>query len=203
MHDFSPKYFSGCINKNKEELYNNSEWIEFLTAVEKAKSPEDLEDIFEIDFLYEMAIDYLTGAFNHIYNIHNYYMYKQPNGKWIYLSHDFDYDFGKEDTYLYSSFDNKADNNNLTKLFLLTDSTRFEKILKEVVSKVFNPATLYPYIDEIKKYIKPYVILDKIPDTNGNYPGNINTVGVDVNFSLEQWDNGMLTLNLLIMDIVD
>ncbi|ORX59251.1 hypothetical protein BCR36DRAFT_408756 [Piromyces finnis] len=156
------EYSSGCINEN-EEINNDTEWIEFLTVVENAKSAADLEDIFEIDhFLYGMAIDYLTGAYDHIQNTHNYYMYKQPNVTYRDI--------------------------HLMEVLIFNDSARFEKILNEVISKVFNPSTLYSYIDEIKEYIKPYVILDKTPDVNGNYPGHLNTGGIDSNFSLEQWD---------------
>ncbi|ORX42704.1 coth-domain-containing protein [Piromyces finnis] len=189
IEDILPQYYDGCSNENEEEMNDNSEWIEFLTAVENAKSAADLEDIFEIDhFLYEMAIDYLTGSFDHVQANHNYYMYKQPNGKWIYLSHDFDHDFGQEDIFLYSTYDYTTEGNHLLELFVTTDSARFEKILGEVVSKVFNPSTLYSHIDEIKEYIKPYVILDKTPDANGNYPGYFNIDSGNKDFSLEQWD---------------
>ncbi|ORX42696.1 hypothetical protein BCR36DRAFT_362037 [Piromyces finnis] len=189
MYDLLPEYSFGCSNENEEEINNNSEWIEFLTAVKNAKSATDLEDIFEIDhFLYEMAIDYLTGAYDHIQNTHNYYMYKQPNGKWIYLSYDFDHDFGQDMGFLRSSITNTIRDIHLMEVLIFNDSSGFEKILSEVVSKVFNPAILYPYIDEIKKYIKPYVILDKIKDTNGNYPGSINSNSDYDHFTLEQWD---------------
>ncbi|ORX41537.1 hypothetical protein BCR36DRAFT_364100 [Piromyces finnis] len=190
MIDLLPEYSYGCINEN-EEIDNDTEWIEFLTAIENAKSAADLEDIFEIDhFLYEMAIDYLTGAYDHIQNTHNYYMYKQPNGKWIYLSHDFDHDFGQVSMFFNAPITITAayGNIHLIEVLIFNDSARFEKILSEVISKVFNPSTLYSHIDEIKEYIKPYVILDKTPDANGNYPGHFNTGGIDGNFSLEQWD---------------
>jgi len=188
IFDLSTEYSNGCINEN-EEITDNSEWIDFLKTVENAKSASDLEDIFEIDhFLYEMTIDYLTGAWDHIQNTHNFYLYKQPNGKWIYLSHDFDHDFGQiGEDYLYSPITVTFHEIHLMKILIFDNPTRFEKILSEVIDKVFNPATLFPHIDEIKEYIKPYVVLDKTPDDNGNYPGKLNT-GSNDSFTLEQWD---------------
>ncbi len=94
MVNFTVSGKDGCINEN-DEVIDHSKWESSLTAVENAKSPEDLEDIFEIDhFLKEMALDYLTGSTDHINTGHNFYFYKQPNGKWIYLSYNFDLDFG-------------------------------------------------------------------------------------------------------------
>jgi len=32
----------------------------------------------------------------------------------------------------------------------------------------------YPYINELKEFLKPYIELNNIPDSDGNYPGRIN-----------------------------
>ncbi|OUM58013.1 hypothetical protein PIROE2DRAFT_16825 [Piromyces sp. E2] len=153
IFDLSPTYSEGCVNEN-EDVTDETEWINFLTAVKNAKSASDLEDIFEIDhFLYEMAIEYLTNGWDHILNAHNFYMYKQPNGKWIYLSFDFDLDIGQ---------------------------------YYENINKVFNPSILYPHIDELKQFIKPYVELDKILNSEGLYPGRFDNKSKL--FSMEQWD---------------
>jgi len=80
---------------------------------------------------------------------------------------------------------------NLVKILVLTDPSRFIEILKDVVNKTFNPSTLYPHIDELKQFIKPYVELDKIPDSNGNYPGAFNKVKNDYYkkfYTMEQWE---------------
>ncbi len=54
MVNFTVSGKDGCINEN-DEVIDHSKWESSLTAVENAKSPEDLEDIFEIDhFLKEM-----------------------------------------------------------------------------------------------------------------------------------------------------
>lgn len=179
-----------CTNEN-DEVTDNSEWESFLTQVENAKSSEDLEDIFEIDhFLKEMALDYITGSIDHIIKGHNYYFYKQPNGKWIYLSYDFDLDFGIFfDNLLetsYTEFFNK--NVNLIDTLILKDPKRFEKALSEIIQSTMNPAILYPHIDELKQFIKPYVKLEKTPDANGRLPGRLNKQSIGESFTYEQWD---------------
>jgi len=188
MYDLNPVYVDGCENEN-EEVTDHSEWIHFLTTVENAQSAEDLEDIFEIDhFLYEMAIEYLVSGWDHIVSSHNFYLYKQPNGKWIYLIHDFDLDIGADDeiavNYSIKEFTKPI---HIMDLLIFNDSSRFDKILADVVKKVFNPSTLYPHIDELKQFLRPYIELDKTPDDSGNLPGAINKKGRN-SFTVEQWD---------------
>jgi len=197
MGDFLVENVEGCINKN-EDVTDHSEWIDFLQKVENAKSASDIDDIFNIDhFLYEMAIDYLLGAQDHY--LHNFFLYKHPNGKWTYLSYDFDYDFGfimgfdynhvlynMTDEDYFKEFNYKG---RLTDLLISQNHTKFNEIIKEIVQEVFNPYTLYQHIDEVKQFIKPYVTLDKTPDSNGNYPGAIMKKDYGYKyFTLEQWD---------------
>ena len=180
----------GCVNEN-DEVTDYSEWESFLSKIENAKSSKDIEDIFDVDhFLKEMALDYLTGAMDHINTGHNFYLYKQPNGKWIYLSYDFDLDFGIYFTDLintpYTEFFNK--DLHLLDILIFKEPERFEKILKEIVESTMNPSVLYPRIDELKKFIQPYVKIEKTPDANGRLPGRLNKNSIDVNFTFEQWD---------------
>jgi len=180
----------GCTNEN-DEVSDHSEWESFLSQVENAKSPEDLEDIFEIDhFMKEMALDYITGSMDHLIKGHNFYFYKQPNGKWIYLSYDFDLDFGIFfDDLLQTSYTEFFGNNvNLINTLIFKDPQRFEKALNEIVQSTMNPATLFPHIDELKPFIKPYVKLEKIPDANGRLPGRLNKQSIGESYSYEQWD---------------
>ncbi|ORX77459.1 hypothetical protein BCR32DRAFT_302558, partial [Anaeromyces robustus] len=189
--EFDPMFSTGCINENDDINVNDTEWIEFLNAVKMAKSSSDLENIFEIDhFCYEMIIDYLLGSIDHYENPligHNFDMYKQKNGKWIYLSHDFDLDFGQGRLKIDISFEEYIKSSKIIYLLILNDPDRFERILKDIVNKAFNPGTLYPRIDELKQFIKPFIELDKTPDANGNYPGRLNSKSDDF-YTLEEWD---------------
>jgi len=189
---------TGCENLN-DEVTDNSEWLEFLGRLDEAQSAEDIEDIFDIDlFLYEMAFEYLSGSWDHFLSFgHNFYLYKPKNDKWKFLLYDFDGDLG-QDIVIYN-FGQTNTNNDYTKysfaewtksihlidILILNDSTRFDNILKKFVTEVFNPATLFPRIDELKEFIKPYIILDKTPNEEGLYPGRING---NEDYSLAEWD---------------
>ena len=192
MHltDFLPRFSYGCENKN-EDVTDDTEWINFLTTIENAKSASDLEAIFDIEhFLYEMAIDYLVNAMDHMG--HNFYLYKQPNGKWTYISFDFDQDFSlvlndynmKAEDY-FNSYNFKG---HLYDVLITQDSSRFNETIKDVLNKAINPSTLYPHIDEIKEFIRPYVELEKTPDSNGIYPGELIHPPSHEYFSIQQWD---------------
>ncbi|KAL6632998.1 hypothetical protein LY90DRAFT_277555 [Neocallimastix californiae] len=87
-----------CENENDDIVDPteiSEEWSTFLNTIFEAQSAEDIEDVFEVDhFIKEMVIEYLLGAWDHIQLGHNFYLYKQPNGKWIYLTYDHDHTFG-------------------------------------------------------------------------------------------------------------
>jgi len=194
-----------CKNEN-EEVTDNSEWVQFLTALDNAQSIEEIEKFFDVDhFLKLMAYEYLFGAWdNFLVTGHNYYLYKQQNGKWKFLLYDFDNSFGHDiDTafknvifnkntplgtknYPELSFTEWAKPSHIVDVLILKDPTRFNSIIKEVVADVFNPATLYPYIDQLKEKIRPYVELDKTPDENGHLPGRINPKASE--YTLDEWD---------------
>eukprot|EP00833_Pecoramyces_ruminatium_P004441 jgi/Orpsp1_1/1178473/evm.model.c7180000065454.1 len=201
-----------CTNEN-DEITDSSvvekEWSEFINAIVNANSAKDIEDIFEVDhFIKEMAIEYLIGGLDHIQLGHNYYLYKQPNGKWIYLSYDHDHTFGinldrifvgifyvdlpermEKFNFDYPnySFADWTQKRHLIDILILNDPTRFNEIIKEIVSTVFNPATLFLHIDELKEFIRPYTEMDYTPDKNGNYPGRINKLGINP-YTFEHWE---------------
>ncbi|ORX61220.1 hypothetical protein BCR36DRAFT_401425 [Piromyces finnis] len=199
----------GCRNEN-DDVKDYSEWMNFLLKLDQAQTASDIEDIFDVDhFLTEMVIEYLIGGWDHIQQIgHNFYMYKEPNGKWKYITYDFDQEFGinidrvfvgyiledlpehylrRKTDYVNYSFSDWTVHHHIIEILILNNPSRFEKILKNVIEKVFNPATLFPHIDELKEFIKPYVMMDKTPDENGYYPGRIN-YSAEETYSLAQWD---------------
>lgn len=192
-----------CYNEN-EDVTDRSEWVEFLTALDNAQSAEDIEDIFEVDqFLNEIALEYLTGSWDHFLSTgHNFSMYKQKsNGKWTIIYYDFDADFGQDvdniefgltetdpnkdfPNYSFGEWDSKRQR--IIEILIFKDPTRFLNILRKIVTEVFNPATLFAHIDELKEFIKPHVIKDKTADEIINRPGVLNKKGSD--YSIEQWD---------------
>ncbi|ORX87684.1 hypothetical protein BCR32DRAFT_227827 [Anaeromyces robustus] len=201
--------YQGCINENKDVI-DESEWYDFLTKLSQATDVKDIEDIFDVDqFLYEMAFEYLLGSWDHFLNYgHNFYVYRPKNQKKFQIMlYDFDAEFGQDidSAVLYSIFEDIpnfmdgfypqypfyrfkewAVTSHLINILILKDTTRFNKCLKTIVEKVFNPATLFPHIDKLKKLIKPYVEKGKIPDNNGKYIGIYNDAAPI--YSLKEWD---------------
>lgn len=190
LYDFTVSNAEGCTNED-DEVTDNSDLIEFLTAVENAESASDLENIFDIDlFISEMVLEYLFGSWDHIHNPfigHNFYLYKTTEGIWKYLSFDFDHDLGVPFKNVNSPFTNFIKNMHIIDILILKDPSRFEKILNDIINKAFNPSVLYPHIDEVKEFIKPFVEDDKNPEANGKYPGRINDAYPNL-YTMEQWD---------------
>jgi len=194
-----------CQNEN-EILSDNTDWVDLLTRLDAAESAEDIEDIFDVDqFLTEIAYEYLAGSWDHYLNFgHNFSLYRPKNDKWKMMLYDFDGELGQDVSMGVGGgpggFDQKSINTDfasytfaewakprhLIDILILNNSTRFDNILKNFVTEVFNPATLFPHIDELKEFIRPYVVLDKTPDENGKFPGRINERAGD--YSLAQWE---------------
>jgi len=225
-----------CTNEN-ENVTDHSEWLELLKRLDAAQSAEDIEDIFDVDqFLYEMALEYLFGSWDHFLKYgHNYYMYKGPNGKWQIMLYDFDGEFGQDiymvffdfkdstnipnyysDYYNYYNyyyykrlFNGKeifdysfnefveqptrtypyATRRNIVNALIYNNHDRFNKILEDVIARVFNPTVLFPHIDQLREFIRPYVELDKTPDEQGHYPGRLNNKVGD--YTIYQWNSNI------------
>jgi len=196
----------GCTNANKD-VTDNSEFIKFLTDLNAAQTVEEYEKFFDVDlFLTEIAYEYFFGSWDHylIYS-HNFLLYRPKDSKiWKYIITDFDGDIGQDISMGIGGIVAKPEppkNLNFTEytfeewayiphhiidVLIFKDPTRFNNILKKLVKEVFNPATLFPHIDELKEFIRPYVEKDKTPDKNGNLPGRLHEETED--YSLEEWD---------------
>jgi len=225
-----------CTNEN-ENVTDQSEWLDFLQRLDAAQSAEDIEDIFDVDqFLYEMALEYLFGSWDHFLKYgHNYYLYKTPNGKWQMMLYDFDGEFGQDiymaffdfrdasgvpnyytdyynyyNYYYYKRLYNGKEiydysfsefveqptrtypftvRRNIVNALIYNNPNRFYKILEDVITKVFNPGVLFPHIDQLRDFIRPYVELDKTPDDQGRYPGRLNHKVGD--YTIYQWNSNI------------
>jgi len=192
-----------CENEN-DEVTDRTEWLEFLRALDNSKSIADVEDILDVDkFLYESAFDYLAGSWDHFFHSgHNYSMYKQKNGKWTIIYYDFDGDIGQD--VIGIEFAQMFTNPNkdyptytveewftvpihIVDVTIFSEPERFNNILKKFVEEAFNPAILFPRIDELKEFIRPYIVHDRTPDENGYHPGVLNLLN-PTDYSIEQWE---------------
>ncbi|OUM64944.1 Non-catalytic module family DOC2 [Piromyces sp. E2] len=193
---------NGCVNEN-EDVTDKTEWGNFLTALDKAETPEELEQFFDVDtFLKNMAYEFLAGSWDHYLSYgHNFYVFKPQNSKWQLLEYDFDSDFGCDCSQGIGGPGVPITNFNfaeyplekwhkprhLLDVLVYQNSTRFENILKQQVKEVFNPAIIFPHIDKLKEFIKPYIIEDYTPDENGKYPGRINEKAI-LPYNMTHWD---------------
>jgi len=194
-----------CENEN-EDFQDTTEWRSFLSSLDNARSDKDADRIFDVDqFLYEMAYEYLSGTWDHYLNTgHNFAVYKMPEnhgGKWTMIHYDFDADFGQDvcavqfagatnpnKDYPSWSFDEWATKKaHLLDICIRNNRSRFNAIMKRFVEEAFNPDLLFPRIDELKDFIRPYVKKDKTPDRNGKKPGMLNTK-VNNDYTMEQWE---------------
>jgi len=192
--------------ENEDDKYTDrTEWTNLLTTLDNAQSVEDIEDIFDVDqFSYLAAFDYLIGSWDHFFlGGHNYSMYKNKNtGKWIMIYYDFDSDLGQDASSIdFINFTPSEDKNypyytieqwfhilsHLAQITIWDNTSRFESKLAEVINKVFNPAVLFPHIDDLKDFIRPYVLFDKTPNENGINPGILNFSN-PCDYSMAQWE---------------
>lgn len=197
----------GCINEN-EDVTDHTEWANLLLTLNKATCADDIKDIFDIDsFLYYIALEYLSASYDHflLYG-HNFYLYRPYNeAKWKFLLYDFDADLGQlEPNHLglanenvtsfeplvQFSFQDWRLERHLVTILIEQDPTDFNRVMTDIVTRAFNPAALFPHIDALKNYIKPFVEEDKTPLEDGNLPGRLNTDG-EYDYTLLEWDAGV------------
>jgi len=194
---------SECVNENDDA--DNSEWKALVKAIDNAKTAEELDEFFDVDqFLYLAAFDYLVGAWDHFFHGgHNYSLYKnKKTGKWTMIYYDFDSDIGQDivSVEFFNPFPLEDKNYpyytvrdwfnfqfHITDIAIWDNLPAFESKLAEVVKDVFNPAILYPHIDELKEFIKPYILHDKTPNEDGLHPGVLNLLN-PTDYSMEQWE---------------
>jgi len=193
---------SNCENEN-DEFTDLTEWNAFIQDLDRASTSDEIDKIFDVDqFLYEMAYEYLTGSWDHyLCTGHNFSVYKMPSGKWTMIHYDFDADFGQDvcavefmgsikadkDYPSWSFEDWSGKNSHLLEVLIKKDRTRFNQVMKRFVEEAFNPDLLFPRIDELKDFIRPYVKKDKTPGANGKKPGMLNEK-VNNDYTMEQWE---------------
>jgi hypothetical protein len=193
-----------CVNEN-DEVTDNTEWRNFLDTLDRAQSINDVKNIFDVDqFINNMIYEYLCGSWDHFLNTgHNFVVYKKPQqfgGKWTMIEYDFDGDFGQDvcavefagsikqdkDYPSWSFADWTSKSRHILDVCIKKDQTRFKQLLEKFVAEAFNPGLLFPRIDELKDFIRPYVQKDKTP-VNGRKPGMLNTKAT-ADYTMAQWE---------------
>ncbi|ORX53803.1 hypothetical protein BCR36DRAFT_410959 [Piromyces finnis] len=174
--------FFNCINDD-EDIKDDKDWPRFIELLNNSKSREDLEKFFDVNTYIRWQVSrYLFGSWDHKTSTHNnaVYMFHSEYADrdlWIPLLYDFDMDFGS-----YRTIDPKVkfseevvDKNNplYTLLNLNDESEEVRAVMDDIMRRGFNPNILLPRIDELKKFIDPYIKEDRTVGENGRFPGRM------------------------------
>jgi len=187
------KSMSSCYSENDENP-DKSGFQQLLNTLDSANSISQMSDVFDVDtYLKILILEWLVGSWDHytLYG-HNYNVYKIPNGKWTMTLYDFDATWGQDlslgllfrvptgitannvDTWTKAKFEDWiGTDQHIIQVIMKEDPNLFLKTLQDIINNAFNPDLLFGRIDEIKKFIDPYVKADKTP-VNGSLPGRLN-----------------------------
>jgi len=193
-----------CVNDAGDNENDISEFTNFVSQVERARSIDDLDNIMNVDlFLKTIALEWIIGSFDHALVLgHNFYFYKNEiNNKWDILLYDFDNTLGQGASdwawfgknrgvtdYTKLSFKQFTADQKIFDILVNNNDTRFKNMLKEVLILGFNPTLLIDHIDDIKSYINPYVKEDYTP-INGQLPGRVNKKGYALTTSYSSYES--------------
>ncbi|ORX49683.1 hypothetical protein BCR36DRAFT_583753 [Piromyces finnis] len=200
--DLTTKSLNTCENENDENP-DMSGFRQLVTTLDNARTVSQIENILDIKtFMKAVLMDYLTGSWDHycLYG-HNYSMYKPPNGKWEMVLYDFDATFGQDlsmglmfnnpngivgsniDTWVKAKFEDWHGNKHVVNVILQDKPEIFRECLQEIISNAFNPKLLFPHIDSLKEFIRPYVTEDKEKQL-----GRLNKSSTSYDYTISQWD---------------
>jgi len=165
-HEYGTSYYFNCINDETEVV--DDTFRNFLSKLEKAKNVDELSKFFDVDlYIRWQAFKYLLGSWDHITYMHNQYLFYDGK-KWMNLLYDFDSDFGAYKTpnsALSFVSDSYEMNLPLYKLIGLDNNHQtLVKYITQFVKEGFNPAKLFPRIDELMSYLYPYIVEDRTPE---------------------------------------
>lgn len=211
----SDNYISQNLGNNPvtEPLQQLIAFMADLLAFDPATTPNQVDywnARLDLDgFLRNMAIEYLTAAFdNYWIGGSNYFIYFNPalgtTGKWQWIPTDFDGTFGAgsdiDPVGSYKNVSNFAiDHPLVSKLIIKSKdiNAMFVQVLTEIVQTAFKPEAMNPHIESIQAMISLDVQWDfgltrHSPGTNplftfADFNGNMVNVTKDMNGALKPW----------------
>jgi len=81
----------------------------------------------------------------------------------------------------------------ILKILVYNNLEQFKSIVREVLVAAFNPAILEPHIEELKKFLLPYIEEDSTVGADGTLPGRINKAGKLRNFTVSDFEDNIET----------
>jgi len=187
--------YYNCISENDNDE-DHQLWKEFLKHLDSAQSLNEVDQYMDIDeFFIDIGFEFLVGSWdNYLNNGHHYYMNYPGKKRWQMILYDFEKDFGLEipeknytDIHLAEySFKKWTEQRDLLDKIIFNGSGRFDNTIRSIINHTFNPDLLFPRIDELKEFIRPYVKRDKTPNADGMLPGRFNNNTKE--YSMAEWN---------------
>lgn len=206
-----------CQNLNDDLVDQKDEIQQFVDAVNNAKTLDDIKDIIDVDgIIRSFAFEYIILSWDHfLVNGHNYYWYKESNGKWTIILSDFDETLGQniwpgmfegDGKYVDKSYiggDVVHTNipcfsirefdmgHKLVKLLIYDDEKHWREVIGDIVKTAFNPKALNKRIDEIRELIHDDVAISRTVDEETGYPlGCYNIKGQLPKWNITHFEEG-------------
>ncbi|MCB9290258.1 MAG: CotH kinase family protein [Lewinellaceae bacterium] len=159
------------INEEEDDYSDLAHFIEVLNNTPLQDLPCELEQVFNVDsYLRSIAFDVLSGNWDGpIYNKNNFYLYhNQSTGRFEYIPYDLDNTFGIDwfnidwatrDMYNWSHPDEPRPI--YERLMEIPEyRNRYSYYMSRFAEEIYTEAALFPYFEEIKDRIAPYVQTD-------------------------------------------
>jgi len=182
------KYFN-CKNDD-EEITEDIDFKMFQDRLSKTTTRAELEKYFDVKtFMKWQALKYLFGSWDHVTNAHNSYLYMYHNavsGKdlWIPLLYDFDSEFGAYKNANPRRRFNEEIYDKTNPIFdilnIKDNNPEIISYIDEIMKTAFNPVKLIPRIDELKKFIGPYVKEDRATNDKGELSGRVKRLNIKI-----------------------
>lgn len=160
--------------RTNTEANDYSDLIEFIRVLNLTpiqELPCELENVFNVDtYLRALAADVLFGNWDgYAYNQNNFYLYHNTaTDQFEYIPYDLDntlgidwlnQDWGNRDVYNWPQ--QNSDRPLFDRMMRILDyRNRYTYYLRTFVEEVFNEEELFPYFDEIREKLTPYIAED-------------------------------------------
>ena len=155
-------------NEAADDYSDFANFVDILNNTPLTNLPCELEQVFNVDqYLKIIAFDILVGNWDGpIYNKNNFYLYHNlATGQFEYIPFDLDNtlgidwlsrDWGNRDIYAWKKTDEARPI--YTKILSVSEyRDRFSFYLNEMIANHFNSTNLFPYLDEMRTKLYPFV----------------------------------------------
>ncbi len=177
-------------NTATDDYSDIAHFIDILNNTPTSQLPCLLEPIFNVDsYLRFMVFDVLTGNWDGpIYNKNNFYLYKnEDTGQFEYIPFDLDNTLGLDwldrdwgNRPIYNWAQSGQPRPIFNHLIVVQEyRNRFSYYMNEAIEMYFNEQHLFPYLDELRNNLLPYVSADTFYNKDYGFTPNDFETGFD------------------------